>query len=501
MVWRLKPDGGSGAANGALDPSFGTDGAVNLDTGGSDRALALAIQPDGRIVVAGQSFTSPDPNVAVVWRLTTGGGLDSSFDTDGVAAVSDGSDDNAEAVALEPDGKIVIAGSTNLPPNPRNAIVWRLKADGGAGALNGALDPTFDTDGQASVDGGGDDIARGVAVQPDGRIVIAGVAPGSAAVWRLLSGGGAGATNGALDPSFDVDGAAEIDGGGFASAGAVALQPDGKILVVGSAKATGSPFVAAVWRLAANGGSGAVNGALDPSFGVAGVATVSDSFGAGALALQPDRRIVVAGATSDAQLLAFRVLGDPFALNVATGGTGSGSVQSAPGGIACPASCSGSFDDGVGVTLTATAAGGSQFTGWSGAGCSGSGACTVSMTSDRTVTATFDAAQPQSKHFVLKASMVSMKRFRRSARKARALVNGVPPGTKVSAKLVAGRRALAKAKKTAGAAGRARLTFRFSRKSRKRLHSRKLKAVTFTATATPPGDTSSKASKRVRLKR
>jgi uncharacterized delta-60 repeat protein len=400
-VWRLKADGGSGAPNGALDPTFGSGGTVQIATFTHTLGLAVAVQPDGKIVAAGRGFNTTGPNVIAVWRLTESGSLDSTFDTDGVAGVSDTSEDSVNAIALAPDGKILIAGTTELSSAPRDAVVWRLKANGGAGGLNEALDPTFDTDGQADFDSGGNDEANDVAVQPDGSILLAGAsAPtagkSKATVWRVKPNGGTGVTNGALDPTFDTDGVALIDGGGSASGSAMALQPDGKVLLAGSAQVGANPSTAMLWRLLAGGGTGAVNGALDPSFGTGGATAVNTGSGAGAsaLGLLPDRRIVAAGGNFNVfngSLLVFRALGDPFAVNVRKAGTGAGSVRSSPQGIDCGSSCSGPFDDGSGVTLTATAAAGSAFAGWSGAGCTGGGACSLTMSADQTVTATFNA--------------------------------------------------------------------------------------------------------------
>ena len=79
----------------------------------------------------------------------------------------------------------------------------------------------------------------------------------------------------------------------------------------------------------------------------------------------------------------------PSTLSVVRAGTGSGGVTSAPGGITCGTDCSEAFATGTGVTLSAAAAAGSVFGGWSGSGCSGTGACTVAMNATRTVTATF----------------------------------------------------------------------------------------------------------------
>jgi uncharacterized delta-60 repeat protein len=400
-VWRLKADGGSGAPNGALDPTFGSGGIVQLAPFTNTVGLAIAVQPDGKIVAAGRGFNTTGPNVIAVWRLTESGSLDPTFDTDGVAGISDTSEDSVNAIALAPDGKILIAGTTELSSAPRDAVVWRLKANGGAGGLNEARDPTFDTDGQADFDSGGNDQAEDVALQPDGKILLAGSSEPTAGkvkatVWRVKPNGGSGVTNGALDPTFDTDGVALIDGGGSASGSAIALQPDGKILLAGSAQVGANPSTAMLWRLLADGGTGAVSGALDPSFGASGATAVNtgSSAGAGGVALLPDRRIVAAGPTfnvPNGSLLVFQALGDPFAVNVTKAGTGAGSVQSSPQGIDCGASCAGPFDDGSGVTLTATAAAGSAFAGWSGAGCSGEGTCSLTMSADRTVTATFNA--------------------------------------------------------------------------------------------------------------
>jgi len=400
MVWRLKADGGSGAPNGALDPTFGTNGRTEINT--NTTARVVAIRPDGKIVVAGAGFTTVPSKVAV-WRLTAEGVLDPGFGTGGTAEISDGKEDVVNAIALQPDGKVVLAGSTSLALPANDAVVWRLKADGGSGEGTGPLDPTFDVDGQADVDSGGNETAYAVVVQPDGKIVIAGSTQGGvlgsdAMVWRLKANGGMGnSTNDALDSTFGTEGAALIGGAGiFARAAALQLQPDGKLLVAGETEIGANPSVAVIWRLAAGGGTGAINSALDPTFGTGGAATASAGSGAGAsaLALAPDRRILAAGVTSNENLLLFRALGDPFAVNVAKAGKGSGSVRSSPAGINCGAACSGPFDDGTGVTLTATPAPGSAFVGWSGAGCSGTGTCLLTMSADQTVTATFDQIQP-----------------------------------------------------------------------------------------------------------
>lgn len=490
-VWRLDAEGGSSVANGDLDPTFGTGGAVELKAGVDADANAVALQPDGKIVVAGVYYTGSGHNRVAAWRLTPDGGLDASFGESGFRGISDGAEDVADAVAVGPEGKIVLAGTSDLAIHPPDAVAWRLDADG-------APDTTFDTDGQADIDSGGEDFADAVAVEPDGQIVLAGDSgetskPRRAMVWRLKVNGGEGATNGALDPTFGDAGTATLTGLGNAEGGAIALQPDGKILLAGSTRAETGPSLAALWRLLANGGTSAVNGALDPSFGNGGIITVAADEGAFAdsIALSSDRRAVVSGATFDSRALLFRALGDPFTLSVVRGGGGSGSVDSLPGGIECGATCAAAFDDGSQVTLSASAAAGSVFAGWSGGECSGAGTCTLSAIAEQTVTATFDAlpaqqpaTQPaaQLQSTVPEATPLGAPKLRfvalkRDARSFSVTVRGLPAGTKVSASLLAGRTLLARATATVSAGGSALLRFSFSRSARRRLRSRALRTL------------------------
>jgi uncharacterized delta-60 repeat protein len=519
-VWRLKANGDTGnQPNGALDPTFDGDGFADQDNGGSEIGDAVALESDGRIVVAGTQVAGATETV-VVWRLKADGGtpgtavngaLDPTFDTDGVAGISATHQEQINAIALQSDGKILIAGRAQLAPHPDDAVVWRLKADGGDGLLDHALDTTFDTDGEANFDSGGSDAVNAIAVQGDGKILLAGGSSsgstGNAVVWRVQPNGGTGATNGALDTAFGAGGVATMNAGGFADGNGLALQPDGKILVAGFNVVTPNPSTGEVWRLTAGGQP-------DPTFGTAGVATVNPPTGASAesLVVAADRRIFGSGATGSENLLAFRLLGDPFTLSVARAGSGAGSVQSAPGGVDCGGTCTGKFDDASAVTLTAAPAAGSTFGGWSGAGCSGTAPCTVTMSADQAVTASFAGSPPATtttttttpppkKHFVLKSSRLRMKSFKHSVHRASATVSGLPSGAKVSAVLLAGHTTLARVRATAGKSGRVTLKFTFSKSGRKHLHPARLKTVTLTVTVTPKGDRSSHASLHVKLKR
>jgi uncharacterized delta-60 repeat protein len=269
-VARLNP-------NGSLDDDFSTDGKKTFSWGGISIAMDVLVMPNGKILVAG--FSGPEGGNIQVARLEAGGALDAGFGTEGRAPVDFGGDDFGLAMARQADGRILIAGSSSAS----GAVVARLRA-------KGELDPDFDGDGRVTLPGGG--TVRAVLVQPDGKIVVAGNASGSAimTVTRLNP-------NGSPDSSFDGDGTATIDFGSLADlAHDAVLQSDGKIVVAGY-KQDGEEV--AVARLNPNGSP-------DATFGTNGKATVD--FGVAmfgnAVALQ-DGRIVVAGQ---------RTSGDDFAV-------------------------------------------------------------------------------------------------------------------------------------------------------------------------------------------
>ncbi|MEA2330078.1 MAG: hypothetical protein QOH58_216 [Thermoleophilaceae bacterium] len=393
VVFRLNPDG-------SLDTTFDLNGIAVMNAGGNEAAFALALQPDGKIVVGGGNSSG----MPIVWRLLANGGngpenggLDTSFAADGSAELNVGLGMDAGEIALQPDGRILVASRIGIAPS-RDVAVLRLLANGGPGTVNGALDPSFDTDGLARIDVGGDESVSGIALRPDGKVVVAGYTTigaggGSAVVLRLMPDAGPGPLNGALDPSFDANGSALVDSPGNDVSTALALQPDGKILLAGASFGTGSD--AAVYRLLADGGPGPVNGALDGSFGTAGAVTIDRDLQdiASAVAIGPDRKIVAAaysGTAAPWTAMVFRLFGDPFALNVAKSGTGSGTVKSTPSAIDCGTACSGLFDFGTRLTLAAAPARGSRFAGWSGGGCSGRGPCQLTLGADTEVSATFD---------------------------------------------------------------------------------------------------------------
>ena len=184
---------------GALDGSFGVNGYTFTDiaSNGFDNASDVLVQPDGKIVLAG---TWSDPNSSAsqfaIARYNTNGNLDLAFAGTGRRRVAFTNESSCLDVALQSDGKLVMTGDMLFDTNDFDFAVARVNADG-------TTDNGFDGDGILSTGIGGNDFAGAVAIQSDGKIVVAGGnLPGGTAngeIVRYL-------TNGALDNSFDGDG-------------------------------------------------------------------------------------------------------------------------------------------------------------------------------------------------------------------------------------------------------------------------------------------------------
>ena len=270
--------------DGTLDTTFGGVGWVTVDIidGFSNEATAMsvALQPDGKIVVAGSSNDGGITSDIALVRLHPDGTLDTDLDGDGKLTTAIGTaDDVGHSVAVLPNGKIVVAGSTSSGADWDIAAV-RYNADG-------TLDNSFSFDGKViTAIGPGDDLCWSMALQSQGKIVLAGYSQdGSNYDFALVQYN----SDGTLDTGFDGDGIVTTDMGNSEFGRAVAIQSDGKIVAAGSAS-TASDEDFAVVRYHANG-------TLDTDF--YGDGTVSTDFGgsevARAVALQPDGKIVLAG--------------------------------------------------------------------------------------------------------------------------------------------------------------------------------------------------------------
>jgi uncharacterized delta-60 repeat protein len=212
-------------ADGSLDNTFDGDGTVTTDFGFDDTVSAVAIQSDNKIVAAGSTVANASTSQFAVARYNPDGSLDSSFDGDGRVTIAFSSGlETCESVVVQADGKIVLAGLAEI--NVSDFAMARLNA-------NGTLDSSFDGDGKVTTDfaGVGDGVKE-VKLQQDGKILAAGTAviggfDSDFAVARYN-------IDGSLDNSFGVNGKVTTDVGGSDDTGeAIALQADGKIIVAG----------------------------------------------------------------------------------------------------------------------------------------------------------------------------------------------------------------------------------------------------------------------------
>jgi uncharacterized delta-60 repeat protein len=269
-------------STGTLDFGFGGGGKVTTAVGSSnDEGNSVAIQADGKIVVAGYSNNGSNEDFAVV-RYTSAGALDGGFGTGGKVTTSIGSsNERGYNVAIQADGMIVVAGWSFNGTNNDFAVVRYTSA--------GVLDGGFGTGGKVTTAiGSGNDIGRSVAIQADGKIVVAGYSLNSTydfAVARYTSAG-------VLDGGFGTGGKVTTAIGSGTDFGySVAIQADGKIVVAGSSNnGTNDDFAVARYTSA---------GALDGGFGTGGKVTTAivGSSGAGgySIAIQTNGMIVVAG--------------------------------------------------------------------------------------------------------------------------------------------------------------------------------------------------------------
>ncbi len=248
-------------------------------------AAAAAVDRDGMIVAAGWVWNGRDNDFALA-RFASGGEPDAGFGTRGGVVTAVGPDDDfIRAAAIQPDGRIVVAG-TSYGRNGTGALAARYRADG-------SLDRGFGSGGMTPVYGGASSLSfNAVAVQADGRIVAAGYsgtgASGDFLVMRFLP-------DGSRDRSFGDRGVVLTDFGSSADAAfALAIQPDGKIVAGGETARRGPPASGSEFALARY----TADGRLDPGFG-AGGRTVTELTRADdritSLALAPDGTILAAG--------------------------------------------------------------------------------------------------------------------------------------------------------------------------------------------------------------
>jgi uncharacterized delta-60 repeat protein len=276
---RYNPDG-------SLDTTFDGDGQLTTDFGYSDYGYSVAVQTDGKILMAGYSGSYPFSYDFALARYNADGSLDTTFSGDGKVTTDFGAgvDDQGYSTALQADGKILVAGYSGNYPNQDFALV-RYNSDG-------SLDTTFSGDGKVTTDfGSSSDIVRSIVVQANGKILVAGYSGTpfdyNFALARYNP-------NGSLDTTFSGDGKVTTDFGGNDAGFSVTLQADGKILVAGASTINGnSDFALARYN---------PDGSLDTSFSDDG--KVTTAIGSGydygySVTVQADGKILIVGESSN----------------------------------------------------------------------------------------------------------------------------------------------------------------------------------------------------------
>ena len=284
-----------GFAEGILDETFGAnqDGLVTTDVGaaaGSNRIGSLALQPDGKIVVAGMSRMSTNYHQFTLVRYNADGTLDPEFGNEGnVVTHLSGFNDVIKGIVLQPDGKIVAGGFADYG---NGGTIYMAVA---RYLSNGDLDEGFGQGGIVKTDwskGTGYNYIEGIALQPDGKILAAGTSKVGTNSWRFAVVRYN--ANGTLDTTFGSKGIAAViiynNASDWASniAYALTVQPNGKIVAVGSARSVGGQRDIVLMRFTAKG-------ARDQSFGKKGLVVTKLPFDASsqAVVLQSNGMILV----------------------------------------------------------------------------------------------------------------------------------------------------------------------------------------------------------------
>src|SRR6266513_498901 len=267
---RYNPDG-------TLDPTFGNGGKVITVANVRESAAGLLILPDGKIMTCGRiDLPNSQDTSFVLLRFNPDGSVDSTFGNGGTVTTNINNDnDRAYALARQSDGKIVAAGKRGIqfyPSEQRkgNVALARYNPDG-------SLDATFGNGGLVVNDFGQglESYALEVIIQPDGKIIIAGESSYEFLVARYNS-------NGTLDTTFSGDGFVLVNFSSNWDHGRDAvLQPDGKIILVGIAEVNTPYDSFAVARVNPDG-------SLDQSFGNGGKVIMLNQGGLEAVALQND---------------------------------------------------------------------------------------------------------------------------------------------------------------------------------------------------------------------
>ncbi|BAY76081.1 FG-GAP repeat-containing protein [Nostoc linckia NIES-25] len=273
-------------SDGSLDTTFNTTGKVTTDFNASkEGGNSIAIQDDGKILVAGYSNNGTDDDFAIV-RYNSDGSLDTTFNTTGIVTTDfNGNDEAGNSITVQSDGKILVAGYSNNGTNNDFAIA-RYNSDG-------SLDTTFNSTGKVTTDfNSSDEGGYSITVQDDGKILVVGTSNNGSnndfAIARYNS-------DGSLDTTFNTTGKVTTDFNGNDEAGnSITVQDDGKVLVAGySNNGSNDDFAIARYNS---------DGTLDTTFNTTGKFTSDfngNDEGGNSIIVQDDDKILVAGVSNN----------------------------------------------------------------------------------------------------------------------------------------------------------------------------------------------------------
>lgn len=283
-----------GQPSGSLDPSFGSSGKVITNVGGEDKAIGVVMQPDGKILVVGFTFSMSTGKDFLCIRYNSDGSLDNTFASSGIYTldVQLGSDDVAKSIALQSDGKIVLAGFSDNGFD-KNAAIVRLNSDG-------SIDNTFGTSGIVTTDfeSNQQDEINVVKIHAlSGNILVGGTSiidsdHAKPVIARYLN-------DGTLDVSFNATGiktlwVTPLDYQYVFQVEDLEVQSSGKISAVGWRDFPGLSWDSDYWACRINS-----DGTMDNTFSSDGVAVYNGPFNghdrAFGMILNPDNSIVASG--------------------------------------------------------------------------------------------------------------------------------------------------------------------------------------------------------------
>src|SRR5882762_11850135 len=284
---------GAPGTPGTPDTNFGTQGVVTTDVNPSqdDIAFATVLQSDGKIIVVGTSFTTP-ASIAVT-RYNANGGLDSTFGSNGITVTSlPSADASAFAATLQADGKLLVAGRSCPVSGVSSFLLLRYNTAGAPGTA-GTLDTGFGTGGIVTtpISSGSSTTANAVAVSGTNILVAGHSLIGARFVIALAQY----TSSGALDSTFGSSGIVTTPIGSLdADAAALAVQGDGKIVVAGLAgNAMSQIWDVALLRYNTDGTLDLPFGGTNTGMAITDIGSSSNY--ANAVALQADGKIVVVG--------------------------------------------------------------------------------------------------------------------------------------------------------------------------------------------------------------